>query len=62
MMRGINVIRTPGATTGDIGYAIQSYAEGGALLGGVRDFCGPRPTASSITTRRTSCTTAAAGR
>jgi methionyl aminopeptidase len=38
MMRGIAVIR-PGATTGDIGYAIQEYAEG-ERCGVVRDFCG----------------------
>ncbi len=30
-MRGIAVVR-PGATTGDIGAAIQEFAEGGALL------------------------------
>lgn len=38
MMRGIEVVR-PGATLGDIGHAIQSYAE---KLGFsvVRDFCG----------------------
>lgn len=38
MMRGINVIK-PGATTGDIGYAIQSYAEA-ERCSVVRDFCG----------------------
>ncbi len=38
MMRGINAIR-PGATTGDIGYAIQSYAEA-ERCSVVRDFCG----------------------
>jgi len=38
MMRGISVIR-PGATVGDIGYAIQSFAEGGRCSV-VRDFCG----------------------
>jgi methionyl aminopeptidase len=38
MMRGIAVIR-PGATLGDIGHAIQSYAEG-ERCSVVRDFCG----------------------
>lgn len=38
MMRGISVIR-PGATTGDIGAAIQSYAEA-QRCSVVRDFCG----------------------
>lgn len=38
MMRGIEVIR-PGATTGDIGHAIQSYAEG-AGFSVVREYCG----------------------
>ncbi|MBM3505492.1 MAG: type I methionyl aminopeptidase [Alphaproteobacteria bacterium] len=38
MMRGIEVIR-PGATTGDIGHAIQSYAEA-QRYSVVRDFCG----------------------
>jgi len=38
MMRGINAIR-PGATTGDIGHAIQSYAEA-ERCSVVRDFCG----------------------
>ncbi len=38
MMRGIAAIR-PGATTGDIGYAIQNYAEG-ERCSVVRDFCG----------------------
>jgi methionyl aminopeptidase len=38
MMRGIEVVR-PGATLGDIGYAIQSYAER-ARFSVVRDFCG----------------------
>ncbi len=38
MMRGIEVVR-PGATTGDIGYAIQSYAEAKGFSV-VRDFCG----------------------
>jgi methionyl aminopeptidase len=38
MMRGISVIR-PGATTGDIGAAIQSYVEG-QHMSVVRDFCG----------------------
>jgi len=38
MWRGIEVVR-PGATLGDIGWAIQTYAEdqGGSV---VRDFCG----------------------
>ncbi|MDE2467149.1 MAG: type I methionyl aminopeptidase [Alphaproteobacteria bacterium] len=39
MMRGIAVVR-PGATTGDIGHAIQSYAEGEEHCAVVRDFCG----------------------
>jgi methionyl aminopeptidase len=38
MMRGINAIR-PGATTGDIGYAIQEFAER-ERCSVVRDFCG----------------------
>jgi methionyl aminopeptidase len=39
MIRGIAVVR-PGATTGDIGHAIQSYAEGEERCSVVRDFCG----------------------
>jgi methionyl aminopeptidase len=38
MMRGISAIR-PGATTGDIGAAIQTYVEG-QHMSVVRDFCG----------------------
>lgn len=38
MMRGIEAVK-PGATLGDIGYAIQTYAEGGRFSV-VRDFCG----------------------
>ncbi len=38
MMRGIEIIK-PGITTGDIGYAIQSYAEA-KKYSVVRDFCG----------------------
>ena len=38
MMRGIATIR-PGATLGDLGHAIQSYAEG-ERCSVVRDFCG----------------------
>lgn len=38
LMRGLSVIR-PGATTGDIGAAIQDYAEG-ERCSVVRDFCG----------------------
>ncbi len=38
LMRGIAAV-TPGATTGDIGYAIQTYAEG-ERCSVVRDFCG----------------------
>ncbi len=38
MMRGIAVVR-PGATTGDIGHAIQSYVEA-QRFSVVRDFCG----------------------
>ena len=38
MMRGIEVVR-PGATTGDIGHAVQSYAESfGYSI--VREYCG----------------------
>jgi len=39
MMRGIAMVK-PGATTGDIGHAIQSYAEGQEKCAVVRDFCG----------------------
>src|ERR1700744_2606284 len=39
MMRGIEVVK-PEATTGDIGHAIQSYAEGEERCSVVRDFCG----------------------
>jgi methionyl aminopeptidase len=39
MMRGIAAVK-PGATTGDIGHAIQSYAEGSEHCSVVRDFCG----------------------
>lgn len=38
MMRGISVVK-PGATLGDIGHAIQSYAES-FRFSVVRDFCG----------------------
>jgi len=38
MMRGIAVIK-PGATTGDIGHAIQSFVEA-QQMSVVRDFCG----------------------
>jgi methionyl aminopeptidase len=38
MMRGIEAVR-PGATTGDIGHAIQEYAES-QRCSVVRDFCG----------------------
>ncbi len=38
LMRGIAMVR-PGATFGDIGHAIQSYAEG-ERMSIVRDFCG----------------------
>jgi methionyl aminopeptidase len=38
LMRGIAAVR-PGATTGDIGHAIQKYAEG-ERCSVVRDFCG----------------------
>ncbi|MEM9138766.1 MAG: type I methionyl aminopeptidase [Pseudomonadota bacterium] len=38
LMRGIAAVK-PGATFGDIGHAIQSYAEG-ERCGVVRDFCG----------------------
>ena len=39
MMRGIAAAK-PGATTGDIGHAIQSFAEGEEHCAVVRDFCG----------------------
>jgi methionyl aminopeptidase len=39
MRRGIAAVK-PGATTGDIGHAIQSYAEGQERCAVVRDFCG----------------------
>jgi methionyl aminopeptidase len=39
MMRGIAVVK-PGNTTGDIGHAIQSFAEGAERCAVVRDFCG----------------------
>jgi methionyl aminopeptidase len=38
LMRGVAAVR-PGATTGDIGHAIQSFAEG-ERCSVVRDFCG----------------------
>jgi len=38
LLRGIAAVK-PGATTGDIGFAIQSYAEG-ERCSVVRDFCG----------------------
>jgi len=38
MMKGIEVVK-PGATLGDIGHAIQTYAEG-QRFSVVRDFCG----------------------
>jgi methionyl aminopeptidase len=38
LMRGVAIIK-PGATLGDIGHAIQSYAEG-ERFSVVRDFCG----------------------
>src|SRR5262249_37649337 len=38
LMRGVAAVK-PGATTGDIGAAIQSYADG-ERCSGVRDFCG----------------------
>jgi methionyl aminopeptidase len=38
LMRGIEVVK-PGATLGDIGHAIQSYAES-ERFSVVRDFCG----------------------
>jgi methionyl aminopeptidase len=39
MLRGVAVVK-PGASTGDIGHAIQSYAEGEERCAVVRDFCG----------------------
>lgn len=38
LMRGIDVVK-PGATLGDVGHAIQEYAEGNRFSV-VRDFCG----------------------
>src|ERR1700683_408885 len=61
MMRGIAVIR-PGAATGDIGHAIQTYVEA-QHMSVVRDFCGhglgrparrgPRAQARHVLHRRT---------
>ena len=42
MMRGIAVVK-PGATTGDIGHAIQSYAEGEETLRRGARFLRPWP-------------------
>src|SRR6185437_16075439 len=53
MMRGIAVIR-PGATTGDIGNAIQTYVEA-QHMSVVRDFCATASASYSMTSR-TSCT------
>ncbi len=39
LLRGIAAVK-PGATTGDIGHAIQSYAEDHERCAVVRDFCG----------------------
>jgi methionyl aminopeptidase len=39
LMRGIAAVK-PGATTGDIGHAIQTYAEDEEHCAVVRDFCG----------------------
>ena len=39
MMRGIAEVK-PGHTTGDIGHAIQTFAEGEERCSVVRDFCG----------------------
>jgi methionyl aminopeptidase len=39
MMRGIAAVK-PGNTTGDIGHAIQAFAEGQEHCAVVRDFCG----------------------
>jgi methionyl aminopeptidase len=39
MIRGIDAVK-PGSTTGDIGHAIQSFAEGEQHCAVVRDFCG----------------------
>ena len=55
MMRGIAVIK-PGATTGDIGAAIQTYVEG-QHMSVVRDFCG-HGLGRCSTTSRTSSTSA----
>ena len=55
LMRGVAAVR-PGATTGDIGAAIQIYAEG-ERCSVVRDFCGHGWDGCS-TTGRTFCTMA----
>ena len=49
LMRGIAAVK-PGATTGDIGAAIQAYAESRALLRGAR-FLRPRPRPRCSTTQ-----------
>jgi len=56
MMRGIAAVK-PGATTGDIGHAIQAYAESAFLFRRPR-FLRPRRRPRLPTMRRTSCTTA----
>ena len=48
-MRGIEAIK-PGGTTGDIGCAIQTYAEA-ERCSVVRDFCGHGLEGSSTTSR-----------
>ena len=55
-MRGIAAVK-PGATVGDIGHAIQSFAES-QRCSVVRDFCG-HGVGRCSTTRPTSCTSAA---
>ena len=56
MMRGIAAVR-PGARLGDIGHAIQSYAEG-QRCAVVRDFCGHGIGRIFHDARRTCCTMA----
>ena len=60
MMRGIAAIK-PGATTGDIGHAIQTYRRSPAHERGAR-FLRPRPRAGCSTTSRTSSMSAGRAR
>jgi methionyl aminopeptidase len=57
MMRGIAAVK-PGATTGDIGHAIQSFVEPQGMSV-VRDFCGHGLGRACSTTSRTSSISAA---